>query len=49
MEYSEVKTLEDHKEYMRINYRKWYQNNKEKKKAYQKEYYRNKIKAQTQV
>ncbi|MDY5211101.1 hypothetical protein [Intestinibacter sp.] len=41
-------TLEEYREYMRANAKRWYQRNSEKKKAYQKEYYRKYIKKQSQ-
>lgn len=41
-------TLEEYREYMRANAKRWYQKNSKKKKAYQKEYYRKYIKKQSQ-
>ena len=40
----EFETLEQYREYLRENSRKWYANpeNAEKKKAYQREYYKKK-------
>ena len=38
-------TLEEYREYQRANAKKWYQENREKKIAYQKEYYKRKKEA----
>lgn len=48
MENKEITTLEEYREYMRANSKRWYQQNKEKKKAYQKDYYRSYVKKQKQ-
>lgn len=41
IKYSEIKTLEEYKQYNRQRYRLWYQANKEKKLQYNKDYYYN--------
>ena len=40
MKFKEIQNLEDYKENIRENSKKYYQANKEKKKAYQREYYK---------
>lgn len=41
--YKDIKTLEEFREYQRAVAKRWYQKNKEKKKAYQLERYYKKI------
>lgn len=41
-------TLEEYREYIRANAKRWYQKIAKRKKAYQKEYYRKYIKKQSQ-
>ena len=45
MDKHKFKTLEEYREYQRANAKKWYQENREKKIAYQKEYYKRKKEA----
>lgn len=43
MKYSEISTLEELREYYRANAKRWYEKNKEKKKAYENAKYHKRI------
>ena len=42
IKYKDITTLEEYREYNRLMYKEWYKRNKEKKQAYQRNYYYNK-------
>ena len=50
IKYSEITTVEEYKAYLKQRSKIWYQNNKERKKQYQRDrYYNSKAKNQKEV
>ena len=44
IQYKDIQTLEEYREYNKQKAREWYQKNKEKKNQYSKDYYYNRLK-----